>query len=127
MLRNFFSSKEELLHTAARNGKVEKVRELLDRGGVDIEHEDGVQSTPLSWAAVNGHLEIITMLLQAGAEKNTTNKYGNTPLMLASWNRHVDVCRLLIDAGADTEATNAEGAAMWPLALIESSESTADL
>ena len=127
MLRNFVSSKEEQLRTAARNGKVEKVRELLNRGDIDIEHEDDVQSTPLSWAAANGHLEIVTILLQAGAEKNTTNKYGNTPLMLASWNRHVDVCRLLIDAGADTEATNAEGAAMWPLALIESSESTADL
>ncbi|KDN45142.1 hypothetical protein RSAG8_05057, partial [Rhizoctonia solani AG-8 WAC10335] len=40
-------------------------------------------STSLHFAAANGHIEVLTLLLRCGADFNKTDKHGVTPLMLA--------------------------------------------
>ena len=47
--------------------------------------------TPLSWAAVNGHLDMVKFLVkEASTDVESTDELGNTPLDLArneeSWN-----------------------------------------
>ena len=65
--------------------------------------EDGVQLNPepLYWAAMNGHAEIVAMLLRQ--PKINVNQYCNesTPLHEASFNGHVPVVNLLLLNGAD--------------------------
>ena len=53
------------------------------KAGADpnVRAEDG--STPLHWAAINGHVEAVAALLMAGADPNLRNDYGITSLDIA--------------------------------------------
>lgn len=49
------------------------------------------------------------LLLNAGADRDAQNTYGNTPLHIACLNGQQLVCQDLINAGADPEAVNFQG------------------
>ncbi len=56
---------------------------LLDaRAHVDA--KDGLQGTPLMWAANQGRLACVEALIDAGARLNLANVYGRTALHLAA-------------------------------------------
>ena len=71
------------------------------RLGVDvnkaIDNEDG--ATPLCIASQNGHLEIVKVLIAAGADVNQATKNGCTPLYVASLYGHLEVIKVLIASG----------------------------
>ena len=55
---------------------------------------------PLSVAAMDGHLDIVKLLIELGESPNAADADGFTPLMMAlHWN-HADVADFLLDAGA---------------------------
>ena len=56
--------------------------------------------TPLYVASQNGHVEVVRLLIDAGALINQAKNSGATPILAASQDGHVDVVRLLIDGGA---------------------------
>jgi uncharacterized protein len=56
--------------------------------------------TPLYVASQNSHVDVVRLLIDAGALINQANNNGVTPLLKASRKGHVDVVCLLIDAGA---------------------------
>jgi ankyrin repeat protein len=58
----------------------------------------------LLYSTQQGNVEILNMLVQAKANVNTKNKYGNTPLILAAVQGNVEIIDLLIKAGADINA-----------------------
>lgn len=60
-------------------------------------------------ASRDGQLSIVKMLLDAGADVNALNKYGDTPLLWASYNGHNEVVKLLLIAGADANIKNKMG------------------
>jgi len=60
-------------------------------------------------ASWNDHVDVVKLLLKAGANIDVKSKYGWTALMHASYNGHVDVIRLLLEAGADVEAKSNAG------------------
>lgn len=53
----------------------------------------------ISWAAENGHTELVELLVSKGADIIENRNY---PLELASRNGHTDIVKLLIDNGART-------------------------
>ena len=55
------------LHAVAKKGKIGSVR-LLVENGADINVRDSTQSTPLSYAAARGSLEVVEFLLNYGAD-----------------------------------------------------------
>lgn len=62
---------------------------------------DYVTRTPLSWAAQEGRVGLVKLLLLAQADVNERDKAGQTPLLRAQSKRHWPVVAILIKAGAD--------------------------
>lgn len=84
---------------AARNGNTAIVQCLLDEYDVDLEQEGTVKidgdliecCTPLWMGSLGGHLAIVRLLLERGAEVNHTTLTNSTPLRAASFNGHTEV------------------------------------
>lgn len=75
---------------AARDGRVESARLLLDNGA-DVEQAEANQITPLLMALLNNQLEVANLLLDYGAEVNVDDFYGRSPLFAAVDYRNIDM------------------------------------
>ena len=70
--------------------------------------------SPLLYAARDGRLPALRILLDAGASINQPEANGLTPLLMAITNNHPDVARFLVDKGADIHAVDWYGRnALW--------------
>lgn len=56
----------------------------------------------LHWAAANGHVECVRLLLQLGAEVSPRSDTSKTPLDLAIEKRQTEVEKILRDDGGET-------------------------
>ena len=65
--------------------------------------------TALHHAARNGDLEVVTLLVGAGADVNGTSDHGHFPLYCAAGHGHVATTRYLVENGADLEAKLGDG------------------
>ena len=61
--------------------------------------------TPLIEAARGGDVEVVRLLLSAGADVERADSSDCTPLIYAARGGHVEVERLLLSAGADTKSS----------------------
>ena len=100
------------LHLAAYHGELDWVRNCLT-GGLDIHARDNGGYTPLHWVADMGVVdgqreEIVTTLIQAGADVNAIDSSGRSVLTVARDAGNGEIVRLLIEAGArhDEAQTN---------------------
>ncbi|GAA5993532.1 hypothetical protein JCM10908_000636 [Rhodotorula pacifica] len=100
------------IHAAASSGSETVVRMLVE-AGADVNsprlsrrftregtkssgHSVGTQgSTPLHFAAANGHLLILSLLLSYGADPRTPEKHGATAEQMAAQNGFLDAADLL--------------------------------
>jgi len=63
---------------------------------------NGLEFTPVMWAAREGHIETVKTLLDSGANVNDEKPGdGTTVLLLAVLNRHYELASILLDRGAD--------------------------
>ena len=94
-----------LLHAASADGLVDVAQWLLDIGA-DANAQADSRGTPLYIAAMNGHSEIVRILLGHGADVNlkAAAMENYTPLHKASSGGHLNVVQLLIEHGADVHA-----------------------
>ncbi|KAN0063069.1 FYVE zinc finger domain protein upa1 [Thecaphora frezii] len=98
------------LHFAAKEGRTEIAKWLVNEAGAIVEMEDREGETPLHKAAMSGKLPILTFLLSAGADANAKDADGWTALHNACSRGYLDIVRVLIDsAGADIEAQGGRG------------------
>lgn len=67
-------------------------------------------STPLYEASIYGHIPIVELLLQEGANVNGFLESGYTPLFGAALGGHLDVVKLLLDSNAHVDALSNCGA-----------------
>lgn len=99
---------KQAVHFAARHGCAKVLEYLLTEcgGAADINAVSGGthKSTPLTFAAQNGHLECVHILLASGARVDLGDKLKKTPLILAVKNGHTCVAAALINGGANVNA-----------------------
>lgn len=90
------------LNISIRSGGSIEIIDVLLAGGADVQAGNRVGDTPLHEAAEFGHAEIVTRLIEAGADVHTRNtgKDRATPLDRARKSGHGDVVELLRAAGA---------------------------
>jgi ankyrin repeat protein len=93
---------ESDLQAAAQDGDIARVRQLL-ADGRSPNGFDEIARTPLHYAAVGGHIEVMRALLDAGADVNAHEeaRIGNTALREVAAECSLAVATVLIEAGAD--------------------------
>lgn len=90
----------ERLWEAARAGDIAAVNRELD-AGVNVNATTAYQLTALSYASDHGHLEVVRLLLERGANPNVKDSfYQKTPLLGAQSGKHYEVVTLLLEQGA---------------------------
>ena len=70
--------------------------------GEDVNADSGYHGTPLRAASNKGHIDVVRVLLDHGANVNTIDKK-NTPLRSAFDGGHLEIMRLLLEHGADVD------------------------
>ncbi|KAI9475815.1 MAG: hypothetical protein EXX96DRAFT_574771 [Benjaminiella poitrasii] len=94
------------LHLAARQGHAE-LCQVLAQKSEEIDKPDKYNSwTPVFWAANDGHVECVRILIKAGCKVNAKDEKGKTALYYAAWEGHMDCVQLLLDAGCEAEPVN---------------------
>ena len=91
---------EPNIFEAAATGRIQRVRELLKKDPTLAKaySPDGWTALHLNW----GHLDIVELLLDSGADINAVskNKFVATPLQGAAVAKRIELARLLIARGA---------------------------
>jgi len=103
------STQEVPLVSAAKVDDKETVHSLLQDKARDANAATVDGTTALHWAVHNNDLEMVDMLLAAGAKFDASNRYGVQPLSLAAQNGNAAVIDRLLKAGADPNTSLPEG------------------
>ena len=104
-----------LLHWAAINNRKEIVQYFI-KLGADIDAVGGeLMSTPLHWATRQGHVSIIVILLQSGANPGARDGEGCAAIHLAAQFGHTAIVGYLIAKGQNVNSQDSNGmtALMW--------------
>jgi uncharacterized protein len=122
---------ETPLLSAARAGSVPTLRLLLARGADVNAAEKFQQTTALMWAAAEGHLDVVDLLLEAGADPNRQGHVtslatrhnadhptgGFTALMFAARSGNEALVRRLLARGANLNLKNGDSASAAMVAI----------
>ena len=102
--------RDTCLILAACFGLTDTVRYLVCLPEVDLQHQENRNNTALHFAAQEKHLEVMQVLIDAGADIETRNDDGRSPLHVACISGALTTVKMLVEAGADVRATDAERA-----------------
>jgi len=90
------------LFQAISDGDAKQIQKALAQGA-DLQQKSPFGGTPLTMAASIGTTEIVQLLLDAGADPNTSDR-SETPLIAAAASGNLPVVKQLIAAGARIDA-----------------------
>lgn len=107
----------EMVITASRRGDLRRLETLLKKS-IGIQGHDQYGMTALHAAAIKGHRDIVSLLIEFDMDMECQDIEGHTPLHLAVEGGHLETVELLIDMGASINAKTQRGAT--PLLLARS-------
>ncbi|KEG15557.1 putative 6-phosphofructo-2-kinase/fructose-2,6-biphosphatase [Trypanosoma grayi] len=82
---------------------------------------EGIDATPLMWAAFRGHLHVARFLIDQGVDVNATNSAGHSALSWALMEVQYEMVRFLLDHGADPLKKDQRGYNAYFLAVQSNS------
>jgi ankyrin repeat protein len=94
---------------AVKSGNREAVRTLLKQPAAAFKAVEGDGTTALHWAVRADDLDMVRLLLTAGADVKAATREGVTPLSLAAVNGSARMTDVLLEAGANANAVMPEG------------------
>ena len=100
---------ESLLQRAADLGHVQVARLLIERGA-NVNFQDGTGYTALMNAVEGDHLEMVSLLLDAGADMAALGgSDAGSALHKAARDQNIEMVRLLLDRSADPNVEDMDG------------------
>lgn len=104
-----------LLHWAAINNQTGIVDYYISKGAEINAIGGDLKSTPLQWAARQGHLATVVLLIKRGADTSVFDCEGCNVLHLAAQFGHTAIVAYLVAKGMDIDAPDCNGmtALMW--------------
>lgn len=105
------SGGRSLLQRACKRGQLDEISEYLDQGA-SANEKDFCGFTCLHEAALEGHTEVVKLLIERGGNVNAkADAAGDceTPLIDAAENKHTECVRVLLENGADPTIFNIDG------------------
>ena len=120
--------KETALFYATQNNNVEMIKALLAAGAEvnghaitigDAEGNRSMEFPALSAIGKGTTVEVVDILLKAGAKINQEDKYRTTPLMAAAQSEDRSILQRLIDLGAEINGADGQGSPAL-IAAVES-------
>lgn len=114
---------ETALSIAAYTGKLSYVQQFVNAGA-----EINLYGwPPLTYAAFNGHGDIVDYLLKHGALIDAVTENGSTALLFAARFGHIDIVKVLLSNHADPTITNENGETALDWAVKTGNTEIADL
>lgn len=110
--------KDQELLEAARSGNVTVVEKILGqrakrsgplaslRRGPGANVQDASGYSALHHAALNGHRDVVKLLMQHEASTNVVDAKGSSPLHLAAWAGNSDIVKLILSQGPSIPNVN---------------------
>lgn len=109
-VNKLISIKAADLCAAIENGDVMKAFAKLDDKTASCPHPDTGRCAA-HYCIARGSHELLRMVLEARADPDTRDSFGQTPLMMAAKQGDQEAAQVLLDAGADAAATDSLGRA----------------
>ena len=97
------SSKNEVLISAVKRGKIKRVQNAL-AAGAHINAQDSNGQTSLHHAVRAGRLDIVGWLIKHGAQVESRDTTGQEPIHEAVYRGHLEIVQLLVEHGAQVDA-----------------------
>lgn len=101
------SPRNKELYEAVLFQDVPKIKALLGQGA-DPNYRENDRAL-LAWAAQNGNLEVVKLLVDAKADVNSVDGIGHTPLIRAIETQQIEIVTYLLEKKADPNAKDREG------------------
>ncbi|MES2191415.1 MAG: ankyrin repeat domain-containing protein [Pseudomonadota bacterium] len=114
---------ESALMLAVFNGDLDLAAQMIKKGA-DVNKTGW---TPLHYAATQGHLPLISLLIENHAYIDAESPNGSTPLMMASMYGSAEAVKLLLDEGADPQLRNQQGLTATQFAQRVNRQDVADM
>jgi len=107
---------QQLLHDYVLSKRPQELAELLTKRSIEVDVADSHGMTALQKAVAGGDLEIVELLLQAGAKPNAST--GDVPLLhvAVGAENNLKMIKRLLEKGADAEAADGQGQTVLHLA-----------
>jgi hypothetical protein len=100
---------EQSVWAAIQQQRSDAVKVHLENGTSFTDLHPQFQTTVLSWAAIQGDLESVRVLIEKGCDPSISNPDGNTPLHASMFFGHYPIVEYLLDRGADITKKNNNG------------------
>ena len=97
--------------------------EFLAGKGVHMERPNHNGATPLFYAATNGHLDVVKLLLERGVCADTADAEGTTPFHVACRRGDVALAETLADHGVDIDKLASDGQSALEVAVAHERKS----
>lgn len=96
------------LFRACGKGELSTVRSIVSErnNSIDLIAMDDEGNTPLHWACVGGHIEVVRFLLDNGVDVEIRSRDGFTPMHSVAQEDRKEVLELLIQRGAKVNTPN---------------------
>lgn len=112
------------LHYAARHTDDLESVKILIRAGAQVDRKNAPGNTPFAGAAMMNRVTIGKYLLKCGADRYSTNKYGDTPLRETIHHNRHKFLRMLLEDETRCDDINTRGSSLLHALALEGDTKT---